>query len=136
MADDGIDSDHADWARRDAGAGARREPREPVAIVAAPHIPVVPPRMVALPPDPKPAIHGPRITGATPGRPFLFLIPATGEGPLTFSAAHLPAGLKLDSRTGILSGIACNRRCHRCRVDGQRAERHGKAPAYHRRRRP
>jgi alpha-galactosidase len=52
----------------------------------------------------KPAIHGPRITGGTPGRPFLFLIPATGEGPLTFSAKNLPAGLTLDAKTGIISG--------------------------------
>ena len=31
---------------------------------------------------PQPAIHGPRIVGSTPGRPFLFLIPTTGEMPL------------------------------------------------------
>jgi hypothetical protein len=31
-------------------------------------------------------INPPRITGGTPGRPFLFRIPATGEAPLTFSA--------------------------------------------------
>ena len=52
----------------------------------------------------KPAIHGARITGSTPGRPFLFLIPATGAGLLTFSAKHLPAGLRLDKDTGIISG--------------------------------
>jgi alpha-galactosidase len=52
----------------------------------------------------KPAIHGPRVTGGTPGRPFLFLIPTTGEGPLTFSAKGLPAGLSLDAKTGIISG--------------------------------
>jgi alpha-galactosidase len=50
------------------------------------------------------AIHGPRITGSTPGRPFLFLIPATGSGPLTFSAKNLPGGLQLDKDTGIISG--------------------------------
>jgi alpha-galactosidase len=52
----------------------------------------------------KPAIHDPRVTGATPGRPFLFLIPATGAAPLTFAAQHLPAGLTLDAKTGIISG--------------------------------
>lgn len=52
----------------------------------------------------EPAIHGPRITGATPGRPFLFLIPATGDAPLTYAAKNLPAGLTLDAKTGILSG--------------------------------
>lgn len=53
---------------------------------------------------PEPAIHGPRVTGATPGHDFLFLIPATGDGPLKFSAEGLPAGLSLDSNTGIISG--------------------------------
>ena len=50
------------------------------------------------------AIHNPRITGATPGKPFLFLIPATGEGPLSFAAKNLPAGLTLDPKTGIITG--------------------------------
>ncbi len=51
-----------------------------------------------------PALHGPRVTGATPGRPFLFRIPATGEGPLRFSARGLPRGLVLEPATGIISG--------------------------------
>ncbi|HZT44435.1 MAG TPA: NPCBM/NEW2 domain-containing protein [Chthonomonadaceae bacterium] len=98
-AGDGFDSDHADWA----GAllfltpGAKAKPQ-------AMAVPVEPPRMVVPPPDPRPALHGPRIVGATPGRPFLFLIPATGDGPLTFSARNLPAGLTLDANTGIIRG--------------------------------
>jgi alpha-galactosidase len=51
-----------------------------------------------------PMINYPRITGATPGRPFLFRIPASGDGPLTFTAKNLPAGLTLDAKTGIISG--------------------------------
>ena len=51
-----------------------------------------------------PRINAPRITGATPGRPFLFRIPATGEPPLTFAATNLPEGLTLDPATGIISG--------------------------------
>jgi alpha-galactosidase len=51
-----------------------------------------------------PRINPPRITGGTPGRPFLFRIPATGEAPLTFSARNLPAGLTLDATTGIITG--------------------------------
>jgi alpha-galactosidase len=51
-----------------------------------------------------PAIHGPRVVGSTPGRPFLFLVPATGDGPLAYSARNLPAGLSLDEHTGIISG--------------------------------
>lgn len=101
-AGDGIDSDHGDWA----GAALELAPGATVRPVAidAPHIPVVPARMAAMPADPKPAIHGPQITGSTPGRPFLYMIPATGEGPLSFSIARLPAGLRLDTQTGIISG--------------------------------
>ena len=51
-----------------------------------------------------PIIHAPHITGTTPGRPFLYRIPATGEGPLTFQAKGLPKGLVLNSATGIISG--------------------------------
>jgi alpha-galactosidase len=53
---------------------------------------------------PEPAINSPRITGATPGRPFLFRIPATGEPPLAYTAQNLPAGLSLDASSGIVSG--------------------------------
>lgn len=52
----------------------------------------------------EPRINAPRITGGTPGRPFLFRIPATGEAPLTFAARNLPAGLSLAAATGIITG--------------------------------
>jgi alpha-galactosidase len=101
-ADDGIDSDHADWA----GAmltllsGASVGPES----MPAPQVPAIPARYVPVTVSPKPAIHGARIVGATPGRPFLFKIAATGEMPMTFTAKNLPTGLKLDPKTGILTG--------------------------------
>lgn len=52
----------------------------------------------------EPEIRGPRVVGTTPGRPFLFLIPAAGEPPLSHSARNLPEGLVLDEATGIISG--------------------------------
>ena len=49
------------------------------------------------PDDGMPRIHGPYITSATPGRPFLFRIPATSEWPLGYSReGPLPTGLTLD----------------------------------------
>ncbi|MDX2023469.1 MAG: NPCBM/NEW2 domain-containing protein [Deltaproteobacteria bacterium] len=54
--------------------------------------------------DERPAIHSARQVGATPKKPFLFLVAATGRGPLKFAAANLPAGLRLDEATGIISG--------------------------------
>lgn len=51
-----------------------------------------------------PRIQGPLTFAAKPATPFLFAIPATGQGPLTFAATGLPAGLTLASDTGIVSG--------------------------------
>lgn len=98
-AGDGNTNDHADWAdaRLTLLPGATAKPEIGT-------IPIEPPRMVMLPDDPRPAIHGARITGATPGHPFLFRISATGQGPLTFDAKNLPAGLTLDKNAGIISG--------------------------------
>ena len=98
-ADDGIEHDHADWAGAllvlNPDAKDKPQTAEP---------PKAPTPDVGPVAGPKPAIHYPRVVGATPGRPFLFLIPATGEGPLTFSAGNLPAGVRLDEKTGVLSG--------------------------------
>ena len=101
--DDGGDTSNDDevaWAdaRIVLVAGARNRP-----------VPYTPPvesaPLIALAvDDPRPALHGPRVTGGTPGRPFLFRIPATGAVPLRFSATGLPAGLSLDEHTGIVSG--------------------------------
>jgi alpha-galactosidase len=56
------------------------------------------------PPTPSPRLTGPKIYGQRPDRPFLFTLTATGERPITFSATGLPAGLKLDSATGQITG--------------------------------
>ncbi len=92
------------------------------------------PAAVAVPREPAPAIprgdgprpklHGARVTGASVGKPFLYRIPASGEGPLRFSAANLPAGLKLDPATGIVSGAL--KSAGRTRVRVTAASRLGK----------
>jgi alpha-galactosidase len=102
LIDDGNDvstGDYADWAGAllylRPGATAKPEswsfPSEPA-----------PPIASGWPAAPR--INPPRITGGTPGRPFLFRIPTTGEAPLLFSARGLPPGLALDANTGIISG--------------------------------
>jgi alpha-galactosidase len=75
-----------------------------VAPVAAQQKSATPMTRIASGVSPKPSINGPRVVGTTPGRPFVFLVPTTGEGPLKFTAKNLPAGLALDENTGIISG--------------------------------
>jgi alpha-galactosidase len=52
----------------------------------------------------QPTINGPDVYGARPGNPFLYLIPATGQKPLTYKADGLPKGLVLDPKTGVITG--------------------------------
>jgi alpha-galactosidase len=61
---------------------------------------------VVLSPAPaaSPRINGPKVYGARPGHPFLYRIPCTGQRPMTFTADGLPAGLSLDTATGIITG--------------------------------
>ena len=51
-----------------------------------------------------PRINGPSVFGVRPQHLFLYHIPATGDRPMEFSASKLPAGLKLDSTTGNITG--------------------------------
>ena len=55
-------------------------------------------------PSPNPRINGASIFGVRPGSPVLYKIPATGIRPMKFSVEDLPAGLKLDKETGIITG--------------------------------
>jgi len=103
LLDDGFDTSNDDegaWAGAmlflQPGATARPEPF--IAPSEAP--PAIAPAMETV----QPAIHGPQVVGGTPGRDFLYRVPATGGKPLRFSAAGLPAGLAIDSKTGIISG--------------------------------
>lgn len=52
------------------------------------------------------SINAPSKIGAPFNKPFVYLVPATGDGQLVYSALGLPRGLSLDSRTGIISGTA------------------------------
>jgi len=57
------------------------------------------------PPAPAaPRINGPSVFGVRPHSDFLYTIPTTGERPLAFSADNLPKGLRLDAKTGRISG--------------------------------
>lgn len=98
-ANDGPANDMAEWggALIMMAEGRQEQPR-----VAAPQDDPAP--VIASSRSSAPTINYPRITGATPRRPFLFRIPATGEGELRFQARNLPAGLALDAATGVITG--------------------------------
>jgi len=60
---------------------------------------------ILTPPAPAtPRVDGPTVFGVRPGHPFFYAIPATGERPLDYAVENLPAGLTLDSKTGIITG--------------------------------
>lgn len=56
------------------------------------------------PPPATPRINGAKVVGVRPGHPLLFMIPATGDRPMTFSADGLPPGLLLNAQTGLITG--------------------------------
>lgn len=103
LLDDGGDTSNDDEA---AWAGAMLFLAPGTTSLPQPYTPPTEPPPSIAPADnsPRPAIHGPRVTGATPGRPFLFRVPGTGEAPLRFEADGLPAGLTIDKKTGIIRG--------------------------------
>jgi alpha-galactosidase len=98
-ANDGTAGDTADWAGAAIVTTAGQQARISVAPPASEQPPTIAASRTA-----EPMINYPRITGATPGRPFLFRIPASGDGALTYTAKNLPAGLTLDAKTGIITG--------------------------------
>ncbi len=68
-----------------------------IASVGAPYI-------LTPPPGDFPHINGARTYGVRPGHPFLYRIAATGKRPLAYQAERLPVGLKINSKTGIITG--------------------------------
>ena len=93
---DGIGYDHADWANACfLVRGAKpftvdRKMEE--ALILTPEAPLTP------------RINGAKIYGVRPGHEFLYKIAVTGQRPLNYTASGLPAGLKLNLNTGVISG--------------------------------
>ena len=76
-------------------------------------------------PAPQPRINGARVFGVRPGNPFLFTVAATGDRPMTFSAAGLPAGLQLDSQTGRITGVVKDKGSYAVALERIERARHG-----------
>lgn len=97
-AKDGINDDHADWLN----ARITYKGIKPSIVGVSSQQPYI----LTPKPSASPRINGARITGASPAKPFLYTIAATGKRPMAFSAEGLPEGLNLDQKTGIISGKA------------------------------
>jgi alpha-galactosidase len=94
--------DHADW------ADARFEAVGVTTFKTYNPIPSEPYILTPKPSD-KPKINTSKVYGVRPGSAFQFLVTATGDRPMSFSATGLPSGLKIDSKTGIITGKIANK---------------------------
>ena len=100
-AGDGITGDRADWVdARFAVAG-----KDPVTAYRDREAEYI----LTPKPDKAPHINAPYLYGATPGAPFRFIVPVSGERPIRITADKLPEGLTLDETTGIITGTAPDR---------------------------
>lgn len=100
LCDDEFMYDHADWVNvtfTTDGADVKAIPVWPKAIQKEPYI------LTPSAPD-KPLINNATVFGATPGADFLWSVMASGQQPMKYSAEGLPAGLALNSETGVITG--------------------------------
>ncbi|RAJ87269.1 alpha-galactosidase [Chitinophaga dinghuensis] len=67
----------------------------------------------------QPVINAPYVYGARAGHPFLFTVPVAGERPVTLKAVGLPAGLTMNSQTGIITGKAASNGIFKVNVTAQ-----------------
>jgi alpha-galactosidase len=93
--------DHADW------ADAKFETNGASTFSTINPVPGIP-YILTPAPSAKPRINSAPVFGVRPGSPFQFRVAATGDQPMSFLATNLPAGLKLDSKTGIITGKLSN----------------------------
>jgi alpha-galactosidase len=99
-ADDGNTYDHADWA----DAKFETVAGEPTTVPGEAQLAFVAPYILTPPAPATPRINGADVFGVRPGSPFLFTIAATGDRPMKFAVKNLPHGLKLDAKTGQITG--------------------------------
>lgn len=109
---DGIDYDHADWANATIVmmAGAAKP--------TVSKVPPEPPIKIAMGVPAKPWIHGARVVGCSPGKPFLMRVAATGDRPMKFEVVKgaLPEGITLDSSRGVIEGAVKTKGSYRFTV--------------------
>lgn len=101
---DGIMYDHANWLDAKFETDGDIFPEEARAEVISKEKYILTPAAPSLP-----QINSPMVFGVRPSNPFMYSIVASGKRPMKFSVDQLPAGLLLDSLTGIISGTLMQR---------------------------
>ena len=102
---DGYTYDHANWVN----AKFEYSGEKPKAILPEPAE-----KYILTPKHgPEPKINSPKVFGVRPGSPFLYTIAARGEKPMAFDAKNLPEGLKLNKKTGQITGVLTKRDCYK-----------------------
>src|SRR5271165_1113028 len=79
-------------------------------------------------PGPRPKINGPKVYACGPKHPLLYRIPATGQRPMQFTAAGLPAGLAIDPATGIIRGAIAEKGEYRVTLAAQNGQGRAERP--------
>jgi len=67
------------------------------------------PYLLTPPESPKPRINNADVYGARPGVPFQYTIAASGQRPIMYEAKTTMKGLRLDPKTGIITGTVTER---------------------------
>jgi alpha-galactosidase len=94
----------------------------PVAVTNSANATNVEPAVILTPkPPPTPRINGAKVFGVRPGHPFLFTIAATGDRPMSFSAQGLPDGLKVDAKTGQITGSIAKEGTYTAKLNAKNA---------------
>jgi alpha-galactosidase len=110
--------DHANWADAKFEAAGVNTFKTYNPIASEPYI--LTPKASA-----SPKINSAKVFGVRPGSPFQYIVAATGDRPMVFSAMGLPKGLALDSKTGIITGTLSNKGTYEVTLGAKNAK--GKA---------
>jgi alpha-galactosidase len=107
--------DHADWvdAKFETMGATTFKTYNPIA--SEPYI-------LTPKPSDKPKLTGAKVFGVRPGSPFQHLVTATGDRPMSFSAKGLPKGLKIDSKTGLITGVVSKAGTYKVTVGAKNAK--------------
>lgn len=92
--------DHANWCN----AKIEYKGTKPNLVVEKKNAQIDIPYILTPKPAETPRINGAKVLGASPNKPIIFSVAATGIRPMTFLADKLPKGLSLDAETGIITG--------------------------------